>query len=354
MLTNNETGVIIVTHNDWEKTLACLERVHCQTSPPRRIVVCENGSENTMVNKLREGWLAIATTHPLNADTPAQPVEMFACEASSAPLVLLRLEENQGLAGGLNAALNVLLYDQGCQAFWILHNDTLPEIYTLAALLRHSGDEIKPAQPQKNSPAPLPMGIVGSTLLLPDKDLLECAGGGTWNRWFGTIRLLDEGVLRYALTDRKELVDRMDFVNGTSFLLTRELIDCIGLFDEALFLFQMDVDYSLRAKKAGFALNWAPGAVVQHNTVASDCLTPMLAVREEPKLSPASDYMNIRNRFYLLRKYRPWALPLAMVTMPLPLSWRMFRGQKERLRMVLQAAWHGARGRMNNNALKFT
>lgn len=90
---------------------------------------------------------------------------MFGDDNAQAPLTLLRREENEGAAGGMNAGLRLLLYDPDCTAFWLLHNDTLPEPYALAALLRHTQDE-------KN------IGMVGSTLLFHDKDLLECAAGG--------------------------------------------------------------------------------------------------------------------------------------------------------------------------------
>ena len=43
---HTEVGVIILTYNDWQNTLACLECVHAQSDMPRRIVVCDNGSDN--------------------------------------------------------------------------------------------------------------------------------------------------------------------------------------------------------------------------------------------------------------------------------------------------------------------
>jgi len=176
--------------------------------------------------------------------------------------------------------------------------------------------------------------------------LLECAAGGVWGRWAGTISPLDAGLERYALTDRKDIAARLDYVSGASCLILRSLIDEVGLYDDRFFLFYEDVEYGLRARRAGFALDWAPGAVVRHKSPNTGDLTPVLAVTEEPDLSPQADYLSIRNRFFLLRKERPWAVPLALITLPLPLSWRMFRGQKDRLRLVIRAALDGVRGRM--------
>ncbi len=326
---HSNVGVAILTYNDDEHTLACLEAVHAQSSFPRRIVVCDNGSNHATADKILAGWRALAarTGRP-------EPTEVFGEDTVSSPLTLLRREKNEGVAAGINAALRLLLYDKECAAFWLLHNDTVPEPYALAALLRHVDEEPN-------------TGMVGSTLLFQENDLMECAAGGTWNRWTGTVKQLDKGVDRHALTDRKEIVSRLDVINGASCLLMRAMVERIGLYDERFFLFYEDVEYSLRARKAGFALNWAPGALVRHQSPHAAELAPVLSMDEEPELSETADYYYVRNRFFLLRRERPWMLPLAMIALPLPLSWRLFRGQKDRLRLVIKAAFDGARGRMN-------
>jgi GT2 family glycosyltransferase len=322
-------GVVILTCNDWRDTLACLERVHAQSGFPRRVIVCDNGSGNETADRILSGWeqLAARTGRP-------KPVEVFGDNQLSGPLALLRREENEGAAGGMNAALRLLLYDQECRAFWLLHHDALPENYALASLLHHAEESAD-------------VGIVGSTLLFQDKNLLECAAGGAWNRWTGSVKPIDQGLARFVLADHKDVVARLDFVNGASCLILRSVIEKIGLYDERFFLFFEDVEYSLRARKAGFRLTWAPGALVRHRAPHQAAgLTPILGVTEEPDLPRAKDYLYIRNRFFLLRRERPWALPVALVSLPFLLSGRLFRGRKKRARLVCRAAWDGASGRM--------
>lgn len=185
-----------------------------------------------------------------------------------------------------------------------MHNDALPEAYTLEALLRHTAE-----QDRHGNETLTHIGIVGSTLLRQDTDLVQCAGGGTWNRWRGTVRLLDEGMERFALTDRKDVVRRLDFACGASCLVLRPIIEDIGLYDEALYLFFEDVEYGLRARRAGWSINWAPGALVRHHAPNADKLTPVLAFTEDPDLNREADYNMLRNRFYLLRRYAPSAFP---------------------------------------------
>ena len=109
---HTEVGVIILTYNDWQNTLACLECVHAQSDLPHRIVVCDNGSDNEVADRILEGWGRIAEKHGLE-----EPVEVYGTDVSGAQLVLLRLEEPETLAGTMNTGMRFLLYDRDCHAF---------------------------------------------------------------------------------------------------------------------------------------------------------------------------------------------------------------------------------------------
>ena len=47
-------------------------------------------------------------------------------------------------------------------------------------------------------------------------------------------------------------------------LLTRELLEAVGPFDEDLEAFGEDVDLSLRARRRGFPLRYVPEARIEH------------------------------------------------------------------------------------------
>ena len=74
---HTEVGVIILTYNDWQNTLACLECVHAQSDLPRRIVVCDNGSDNEVADHILEGWSRIAEKYGLE-----EPVEVYGSDVS--------------------------------------------------------------------------------------------------------------------------------------------------------------------------------------------------------------------------------------------------------------------------------
>ena len=326
---HTEVGVIILTYNDWQNTLACLECVHAQSDLPHRIVVCDNGSDNDVADRILEGWSRIAEKHGLE-----DPVEVYGSDVSGGQLVLLRLEEPETLAGAMNTGMRFLLYDRDCHAFWLLRNDSRPESFALAALLRHLDDE----------DLKLPIGMVGSTQLVSDSDILECAAGGRWSRWTGHQIPLDKGLERHGLSDRKEIAQKLDYVSDASCLITRDMVDKIGLFDERFSGFYEDVEYGIRAKKAGFALNWAPGALVHRAGCDASSLTPFLDITDDPELSPEDDVKFIRARFYLLRKAHPVALIFMLIA--LPFSWRTLRSRRGRRRIVMRAALEGAKGKM--------
>ena len=329
IMEHTEVGVIILTYNDWKNTLECLACVHAQSGVPRRIVVCDNGSDNAVADRILEEWSALAAKDGL-----PEPVEVYGSDSSAAQLVLLRREEPESIGGAMNAGMRFLLYDRDCHAFWLLRNDARPESFALAALLRHLEDD----------DAGNPIGMVGSTQLVKDSDVLECAAGGRWSRWTGDQIPLDKGLERHGLSDRKEVAAKLDYISDASCLITRAMAEDIGLFDERFSGFYEDVEYGLRARKAGYGLNWAPGAMVRRMDCSTAGLTPFLSVTDDPELDPRDDMNFIRARFYLLRRAHPFALPFMLLA--LPFSWRTFRSRRGRFFMVMRAALDGAAGRM--------
>lgn len=324
-------GAIILTHEDIEKTVACLKAVHKQVELPYRIVLCDNGSGNEYADVILNEWIKIAKEQKLD-----EPVEVYATDTSRAKLVFLRLEENKGVGGGFNEALRFLLYDMECQAFWVMHHDTEPQSYALSALLEH-------VQNEKNDK----IGLVGTTLIYKESDLQECAGGGYWRKWAGKAKNLDCGYDKYSHSEHAEVVRKLDYVNGASCLITRELINAIGLYEERFYMFYEDVEYGLRAKKAGFSLNWAPGARVYHHAPNAEQLTPLLNLTEEPELAADVDYLYMRNRFYLLRKQSVLSYFLGIVYIPLLFVSRNFKGQKGRLGLIVNAVMDGLNEKMD-------
>jgi GT2 family glycosyltransferase len=54
------------------------------------------------------------------------------------------------------------------------------------------------------------------------------------------------------------------FLTGCSLFIKRAVLEKIGLLDDKFFLYWEDVDYSVRAKKAGFKIKVVPESVIYH------------------------------------------------------------------------------------------
>jgi rhamnopyranosyl-N-acetylglucosaminyl-diphospho-decaprenol beta-1,3/1,4-galactofuranosyltransferase len=109
--------------------------------------------------------------------------------------------------------------------------------------------------------------------------------------------------------------DKVILVDGVSFegpLISKEVIDCIGLPDERFFIFYDDLDYSLRAKKHNFIVCCSPKARAYR----------LLVNNQKSDLSSWKGYFMLRNVFYnhhaygenIFVKLKPYILYLGLVT----------------------------------------
>jgi hypothetical protein len=101
---------------------------------------------------------------------------------------------------------------------------------------------------------------------------------------------------------------------GTSLLLRAEALREVGLLDEAYFAYHEDVDWCLRARRAGWRIVWEPHSRVLHGGSAStktgsrppDPIAPwelQLPNAESLPWNPVRTYLGARNVVRLLRTY---------------------------------------------------
>jgi GT2 family glycosyltransferase len=71
----------------------------------------------------------------------------------------------------------------------------------------------------------------------------------------------------------------VDYVSGAAALLSREALDRVGILDPEYVIYVEDVDWSARARKAGFTLWYEPAARGWHHVSAASGggLTPLKA-----------------------------------------------------------------------------
>lgn len=322
-------AVILVNYNNAQDTLACLGALQKLTELPAHVVVVDNASRPDELQKLRDGWGKLTGSFCENPAASPLPAN-----------ILLTLPQNTGFSGGNNAALRVLLASSPCSAFWILNNDTEPTPDALHALCQRLNNRSD-------------AGMCGSTLVFSaDKRTVQCSAGAALSLWTGATHFLcsQEGVSQVRHRQAEEVERQLGEITGASVLMPRHVIEKIGLMDESYFLYREDSEWSLRCRKHGFTLAWAPESIVFHKEGGSSGAHSMRKNGNTAHLAPQKsalvDFLSLRNRVFLIRTYAPWALPVVFVSFAGVCLNRIRRGQANRLPLILRAAWHGLLGRM--------
>jgi GT2 family glycosyltransferase len=182
------------------------------------------------------------------------------------PNVQLRCNsENMGFAAGHNRNLEVILAGMSPPDYiWLLNNDCLVDEDTLPSLINCAIQHPD-------------VGIWGATLLEPDGETIQCAGGCFYNAWVSSYRQYGQGK-SLAQIDQLESVD-FDYIAGASLffpvttlqkglrsvplLPTEENVDKQQWLNERFFLYFEELDLAQRLKP-GLRMAWCKGALIRH------------------------------------------------------------------------------------------
>jgi rhamnopyranosyl-N-acetylglucosaminyl-diphospho-decaprenol beta-1,3/1,4-galactofuranosyltransferase len=211
-MTSLRVAAVVVTHNRRDVLARTLRAIQAQTRPPDRLYVVDNASDDGTPDLLRAAFAGV--TH-------------------------IRLAENLGYAGGVAPGI-ATARDDGFDAFWLFDDDSPPDVDALDVLL---AAQINGA----------PSGIVG------------CQGGVVRH---GLIRHMDDPRVRLdeQVTGRPF---RVDFVELDGSVVLREVVDTIGLPRVDYFMMLEGVEFSLRARRAGFGVIVVPRDLVHPQTLGS-------------------------------------------------------------------------------------
>jgi len=224
-----KVDVAVVTWNTADVTVAALRHLlDSDQGCDIRVLVHDNGSSDDTVEALARY-------------VPEADVETC--------------RENLGFARGMNRLLN----RSQSPWFFALNSDAWPEPEAISSLV-----ETAERHPRAAAVAPLilrPDGSVEhSTHPFPSVGvaLLDATGGRHWMPRRRLRQLSLEGAWRH---DRPREVD---WAVGAALLMRRDAIDAIGGFDERFFMYVEDLEWCWRARRAGWAVRFDPGAVVRH------------------------------------------------------------------------------------------
>lgn len=224
-----DLSVIIVNWNTASMTLECLESLYANTAACRvEVIVVDNGSQDGSADR-------IIQTFP--------------------NVTLIRNRDNRGFAAASNQGIETA---QGGYLL-LLNSDTIVCDGVLERLIACLDDHPE-------------VGIVGPRLVDGEGRLQLSA------RKFPTLRsALFEALHLHMLFPRSRVFGdqllswwdhraerSVDFVEGSSLLVRRVVVDQIGLLDTGYFMYSEDVDWCWRARRAGWTVAYLPEASIIH------------------------------------------------------------------------------------------
>jgi len=220
--------IVVLNWNGLEDTralLRTLERCRVPAGWGASVMVVDNGSS--------DGSAAL-----LSAEFPR--------------IELVALPANLRFAGGNNQGLRRAL-GSGAEAVMLLNNDTEADPALLERLLLalEEHPEAGAASPLIYFAAPSQRIWYAGGHCVPSLGLAAHRG----------LRALDRGQYR--------AIERTGYLTGCCLLARREAWERVGLLDERYHLYAEDADWSLRARRAGFALLFVPTARLWHKVSAS-------------------------------------------------------------------------------------
>jgi len=161
-------------------------------------------------------------------------------------------KKNRGFAGGNNIGIKQGL-KKGADYILLLNNDTIVEPGFLKKLVE-VGESDKKA------------GILGPIIYEYQSDKIHFAGGKI--NWLYT-KGIHISTKRSDQPFQPSSVNEVDYITGACMLVKREVIEKIGLMPEEYFLYLEDVDWCLKARKAGYKCILVPSAKIWHKVSAS-------------------------------------------------------------------------------------
>jgi len=119
-----------------------------------------------------------------------------------------------------------------------------------------------------------------------------------WDNMYASHRGVDE-----VDTGQYDTEEETPFITGCSMMIARNVLETIGLLDEKFYLYLEDLDYGLRASRAGFRLLYYPKSVIWHLNAGSSGGAG----------NPLHDYYITRNRLLVGLRYAPIRTKIALI-----------------------------------------
>ncbi len=275
-LSSADVAILVLNWNKRDVTLACLESLAAADLGGATVWVVDNGSRDGSVDAIR---------------------------ARRPDVGVVALPRNRGYAGGNNAGVRAAL-DAGAGAVLLLNNDTEVAPDFLPPLI-----EVLNGNPRAAA-------VSSAVMRLDSPEVLQEAWCDV-HYGFGLARHVGVNALPGEGFDKPR---RVDAAIGCSLLVAADAFRRVGLLDEEYFAYHEEIDWCVRARKAGYTLYYQPfSRVYHHYSKSTDVSRPPRTPRSAEAESlpnpiplswnPVRTYLGARNSVRFIRRH---AGPLRM------------------------------------------
>jgi GT2 family glycosyltransferase len=240
---------VVLNYRTPEESIIAVRSLLASTRPPAGIIVVDNDSSSSGCR-----------------DAVADMLGDTAC---------LSTGHNLGFSGGMNVGIREAL-TRGAGAVLLVNSD----LVVAADCLQHLEACLRSVPVA---------GIAGPVVLSRSDPRVVMSLGMTYRRLSGRMRHLGCGTLHATLNPAP--VSVVDGVSGCLMLVRRDVFETIGMLEESYFFGFEDLDFCLRARRAGFLTVVAGLAVACHE-----------GSRSIGSSSPRRLYFAARNHLLLARR----------------------------------------------------
>lgn len=248
---SDRVAVILVNYNGWKDTIECLKSLEKVQYDNFEVVVVDNNS----------------------TDNSVAEIEKFQTTTNLTMTVIVH-DENVGFAAGNNIGLRYVLNNDS-DYFLFLNNDTIVDKYLFNNLLK----------PFKNTNVG---ATIGKIYYADEPSKIWYAGGELkFNLMKPSHNDFNEEETEIIHETRE-----VSFATGCCLCCSSKCVSSVGEWSEDYFLYEEDVDYSIRIVNAGFKVVYISDAVIYHKVSSSTSA-----------ISNISQIYQVRNRMILINKY---------------------------------------------------
>ena len=247
---------VVLNWNRRDDTLACLASLSKSTYPHHSLVLVDQGSVDGTVD---------------------------ATQARFPDVQIVQSGGNLGFSKGMNAGIRHVL-GMGAEYILLLNNDTIVHPDMVARLAVHLAPDA---------------GVVGPAIYYAS------APHRIWSTGGGMDHVLFEITGNHGRDEAVPAgpVDR-EFITGCAMLVSRRVLEDVGLFDERFFMYYEDMDFCLRVRGAGYRIVLVPDAILWHRVSQSS---------GGPNSPSRCYHMGRSSGLYFRKHMRSWHIPLIVV-----------------------------------------